>query len=131
MTLVRMAISCYGKVKMVPGYLKHPSVEWIGDDQIECYSTSDGHIIIETHRNKVKVDEARREIPGLEKELQYNISQVNKINNELKEGRLGRSGDKEKFEAKVSEIRNEIKLRNDIVDTAVTDVIKFDIEDCD
>jgi hypothetical protein len=130
MTLVRMAISLYGKAKLVPGYIKHPPVEWIGDDQVEAYTTSEGTLVMDIHRGKVRVDEAKREIPGLEKDLHYNQSQIAKINKELREGRLGRSGELSKFEAKASEIQEEIRIKRNLIDTAVVDRIVFNAEDC-
>lgn len=130
MVLVRMVISLYGKAKLVPGYLKHPPVEWVGDDQVEGYVNSEGVIILEIHKGKVKVDDARRSIPALERDLGYQQNQIGKINKELQEGRLGRRGDLDKFEAKASEIQEEIRIKKDLVDSAQVDRIEFLVEDC-
>lgn len=131
MTLVRMAISLYGKAKCIPGYIKHPPVEWMGEDQIEGYTTAEGTLVIEVHRDKVRVDGAKRDLPALEKDLHYNMSQVSKINKELQEGRLGRQGDKDRFEAKASEIQENIRIKRGYIDNAIIDRTVFKIEDCD
>lgn len=131
MVLVRMAVSLYGKAKMVPGYIKHPPTEWIGNDQVEGYVSSEGMLILDIHRDKVKVDQAKRDKPTTEKELSYFQNQVAKINKELQEGRLGRSGDLSKLEAKVTELREECRIKADLIDNARVDRIEFAVEDCE
>lgn len=130
MVLVRMGVSLYGKAKMVPGYLKHPSVEWLDDDQIEGYNTSDGTMVLEIHKDKVKVDDAKRNIPLLEKDLVYQTNQIGKINKELADGRLGRQGDLDRFETKAGELREAIREKRALVDGAEIERITFEIEDC-
>jgi hypothetical protein len=130
MVLVRKLVEAYAEAKLVPGYVKRIPVEWMGSDQVECYLSSAGTIVLEIHRDKTKVDDAKREIPRLEKELYYNRNQAQKIQKEMAEGRIGRKGDFEKFEAKVSELENEIRIKNADIDGAVVDRIEFDVEDC-
>lgn len=133
MTLVRMAVGLYAKTKHVPGYLKQQTVEWTGEeqaDQVEGYTTSDGKIVLEIHRGKINIDNARKALPNLEREKAYNDNQIGKINAEIREGRLGRKGDLSKFEAKLSEVQNELRINNDLIDSAVVDRIEFLVEDC-
>lgn len=131
MSLVRMAVSLFGKAKGVPGYIKHPPVEWLGNDQVEGYVNSSGELVLEIHRDKVTVDSAKLELPKLEKEVGYFQNQVSKINKELQEGRLGRKGDLDKFEAKLAEFQDEVRIKRSLIDGAVVDVIRFPSEDCE
>jgi hypothetical protein len=131
MTLVRMVVSLWGKAKNVPGYLKHPPVEWVGDDMIEAYTSSEGMLILEIHRNKIEVDDAKRELPKLEQELGYVQNQILKINKEIQDGRLGRKGDLSKFETRQTELREEIRIKSSLIEFAVVDRVEFPIEDCE
>jgi hypothetical protein len=140
MVLVRMAISLYGKAKSIPGYIKQPPIEHIDEknecgrllagDQIEGHFSSEGKIVLEVHRQKTQAGDAKRDATKLESELNYFRNQISKINKELQDGRLGRKGDLDRFEAKAAELQNEIRIKNDIVDSARVERIEFLIEDC-
>jgi hypothetical protein len=130
MVLVRMGVSLYAKATLVPGAIKQPPVEWIGDDQVEGYVNSEGILVLEIHRGKIKIDDAKKKRPETERQIHYNESQIGKINKELQEGRLGRKGDLSKFEAKLSELRDEMRIATDLIDSAIVDRIEFPVEDC-
>jgi hypothetical protein len=106
-------------------------VEWVGDDMIEAYTNSEGMLILEIHRDKIEVDDAKRELPKLEQEIGYVQNQILKINKEIQDGRLGRKGDLSKFETRQTELREEIRIKSSLIEFAVVDRVEFPIEDCE